>query len=514
MRQIQITIPNEKLHQVLDSLLGLNVKGIHVISGETDSLMIFRIQVSRTADIIEGLNSIGVGVVTGIIDVLEVKATIPPLEVLTAKHESKIEAKIPVEEIYRELVSNSELTYRFAIFSILSAFLAGIGLIYNNSVIIIAAMVLAPLLGPILALSYSIVVKDKNLIKLSLRTELIGFLIALSSGVFLGIIFNFIVPMLKPYIFLPSFPSLLYDYLPYNLWLPHEILIRGELNSFSINIVIAFIMGVAVGFSLTEGIAGSAVGIAIGASILPPIVNAGICFVIGAADLGIVSSFLFIINFVVITLVSIIIFQLKKMRAPIKTYFLWRGPRLPKEKVEEEPPSVISRIFGRFRKKQPVVKTKGKKTVEKKTKAVKVIEKEAPQIKADIIKSEIKEVVKEAIKEEMKKDEKKEIEKKKSEGLEKEVKKEIQKEIKKAVKQAIKEEVKKTPEKENKKESTALKKEEIREVVKEAFKEGIKEEAPQKNNDKEKLKKHEIKQVIKEVIKEEIKNHEKEKEKT
>ncbi len=505
MRQVQITIPNEKLREVLDALLEYNVKGIHTISGDTDSLMIFRIQTTRVPDVIEKLNSIGVGVVSGIIDILEVKATVPPLESLTAKEEQNIKSKVPVEELYRELVSNSELTYKFIMFSLLAALLAGFGLVYNNSVVIIAAMVLAPLLGPILALSYAFVVKDRNLIKLAMKAECIGFIIALTCGIILGVIFITIVPMLRPWIFRPFLESNLFSPLPYELWVPNEILVRGKWDFLTVNIAIAFIMGIAVGFSLTEGIQGNVVGIAIGSSILPPIVNAGICFAIFEFGLAVVSSIIFLINFSVITITSIVIFEIKKIRAPIKTYFLWRGPRLPQEKVEEEPPSVVSRLFGRFRRKQPVEKKKVKKVPRKERKKdIKPTKIEEPKLHEEI-KTEIKEVVKEAIKEEIKKDSvKDEKDKKKTEKLEKDMKREIQKEIKKAVKEAIKEEVKKSPAKEEK-EAPKLEKDEIKEVIKEAIKEEIKKDAVKEEKEAPKLEKEEIKEVIKEVIKEEIK---------
>ncbi|MFX1449283.1 MAG: TIGR00341 family protein, partial [Promethearchaeota archaeon] len=471
----------------------------------TDSLMIFRIQTTRVPDVIEKLNSIGVGVVTGIIDILEVKATVPPLESLIAKEEQDIKSKVPVEELYRELVSNSELTYKFIMFSLLAALLAGFGLIYNNSVVIIAAMVLAPLLGPILALSYAFVVKDRNLVKLAMKAELIGFFIALTCGIFLGIIFITIVPILRPWVFRPFLESNIFSPVPYELWVPNEILVRGQWNFLGVNIIIAFIMGIAVGFSLTEGIQGNVVGIAIGASILPPIVNAGICFAMFEFELSIVSSIIFLINFFVITLTSIVIFRIKKIRAPIKTYFLWRGPRLPQEKVEEEPPSAVSRFFGKFRKKKPKEKKKVTKVPRSERKKVaKAAKVEEPKLHEEI-KTEIKEVVKEAIKEEIKKDTViEEKDKKKVEKLEKDMKKEIQKEVKKAVKEAIKEEVKKKPSKEET-EAPKLEKEVIKEVIKEAIKEEIKKDAVKEEKDSPKLEKEEIKEVIKEAIKEEIK---------
>ncbi|MFX0135289.1 MAG: TIGR00341 family protein [Candidatus Hodarchaeota archaeon] len=506
MRQIQITIPNEKLHEVLDALLEYNVKGIHTISGETDSLMIFRIQTTRVPDVIEKLNSIGVGVVSGIIDILEIKATVPPLEALTAKEEQDIKSKVPVEELYRELVSNSELTYKFIMFSLLAALLAGFGLVYDNGVIIIAAMVLAPLLGPILALSYAFVVNDRNLIKLAMRAEFIGFLIALTCGIVLGIIFITIVPILRPWLFRPFLENAIFAPVPYEFWVPNEILVRGQWDFLIFNIIIAFIMGIAVGFSLTEGIQGNVVGIAIGASILPPIVNAGICFAIFEFGLALASSIIFLINFFVITFTSIVIFHIKKIRAPIKTYFLWRGPRLPHEKVEEEPPSVVSRIFGRFRRKKSREKKKVKKPPKKeRKKATKMAKIEEPKLQ-DEIKTEIKEVVKEVIKEEIKKDiPKGEKDKKKVEKLEKDMKKEIQKEVKKAVKEAISEEGKKKPVKEE--EASKLEKEEIKEVIKEAIKEEIKKDAVKKEKETPKLEKEEIKEAVKEALKEEIKKN-------
>ncbi|MHA1248395.1 MAG: TIGR00341 family protein [Candidatus Helarchaeota archaeon] len=295
---------------------------MHTVQGEHDSLIIFRIQDTKVPDIIESLNSLGVGNTYGIIDILEVKATLPPLEMLSRKKE-RISSKISVEEIHKDISDNSEFSIDYIIFVILSAFTAGFGLISNNVLLVMASMVLAPLMGPILGLSFGIVIKDKILIKKAVSSEIFGFLISVVCGMLIGLLYyplNYYYPKLFP---IPITSD--------------EILKRGYITV--VDFFIALIIGIATGFSLTGGKFYSAlVGIAVGVSLMPPIVNIGITLIIGAFSISLNSLLIFLINIACINFTAIIIFKIKKIKKPSKTWIRWwRPPKLPgKVPIPEE----------------------------------------------------------------------------------------------------------------------------------------------------------------------------------
>ena len=52
---------------------------------------------------------------------------------------------------------------------------------------IVAAMLVSPLMGPILGFTFGTVVRDKDLVKTGIYAELIGIGLALGVGVFLGL---------------------------------------------------------------------------------------------------------------------------------------------------------------------------------------------------------------------------------------------------------------------------------------------------------------------------------------
>jgi len=351
MRQIQITIPNDKIESVIEILKNLGLVGIFILTGEEDSLIFVRTRIIKESHVVEELNKIGVGVTFGIIDIVELKATIPPLQLIEDKEKDAIESRVAVEEIYNDILRNASLTKNYLVFIIISAIVAAIGLITNNPAIVVASMVIAPLMGPVLALSYGWVIKDNLLIKESMKTELIGFAISVSIGWLFGI----------GAFFMPTFQDI--------STLPTEIVIRGELDSigFVLNIILAIAIGIAVGFSLTGGISSALVGIAIGASIMPPVVNIGICMFLGLyVSLGfwiyaLNSLIIFVINFVCIILVAYIVFRLKKVRAPIRTWANWRGPKLPKKKEEvDKPPQEKAQQTRFIRRLQSRIKRQSK----------------------------------------------------------------------------------------------------------------------------------------------------------
>lgn len=56
---------------------------------------------------------------------------------------------LSVEEMYMDISEGSKLGYPFVSFTIVAAIIASIGLATNNAVMVVAAMLVSPLMGPI-----------------------------------------------------------------------------------------------------------------------------------------------------------------------------------------------------------------------------------------------------------------------------------------------------------------------------------------------------------------------------
>jgi len=116
--------------------------------------------------------------------VLAVEASLPRPEEKEGKQEdSTTQAR---EALYEEVEKNTRLDLNFLVLVMLSTIVAAIGLIENNVAIVIGAMVIAPLLGPNLALSLGTALGDFPLVRKSVKTFLAGILLAVLLSVGLG----------------------------------------------------------------------------------------------------------------------------------------------------------------------------------------------------------------------------------------------------------------------------------------------------------------------------------------
>lgn len=111
------------------------------------------------------------------------------------------------KDLYQLLRENATASPAFLTLMILSTLLASIGLYASSAPVIIGAMILAPLMAPIISLSMALAREDSPLFTASIKTLLIGFFVALGSAS----IASFIMPMeiVTPEIAARLSPSLL-----------------------------------------------------------------------------------------------------------------------------------------------------------------------------------------------------------------------------------------------------------------------------------------------------------------
>ena len=333
MRQVQITLPEEKVGQIMEFLEEqVQIRNIAKIHTTPGFMLLFRVSDAKTQQILTDLEAQGVGVHFGIIDILPVEASKPQIE-----EEETISPKerLSVEEMYTKITAGARLSFDFIALLVVSTIIGAIGLAINNSVLIVASMLLAPLMGPILGLSLGTAIRDRRLVITGVLNEIYGLIIAFGIGLIMGIV---LAPLSQ------GVPGV--NNLP---WPTPEMLGRGAPLGLIIGIVVAAASGAGVALAVTRGEIGSLVGVAIAASLMPPAVNTGMNLsyaligplIFGASpalffSLAVISFILVVINILAINFVAILIFKLKEV-APVKRKSIfWSDlPKLDKKRREE-----------------------------------------------------------------------------------------------------------------------------------------------------------------------------------
>jgi len=217
------------------------------------------------------------------------------LPVETVANRAKIKSFKPTEdddrvnrhEVYAQVSDGIRLDTTEVSLVILATAIAAIGLVEDSQVVIIGAMVIAPLLKPNMALAIATTLGDLSLAIKTLKVGLSEILIALLLSIFLGTI------------------------IPVDLGM-HEVATRTSVN-FS-DIILAFASGVAGAISLTVGEQKAVVGVMVSVALLPPLVVLGMLIGSGLWDSAIETAVLVSTNIVCLNLAAIATFWLRDIR--------------------------------------------------------------------------------------------------------------------------------------------------------------------------------------------------------
>jgi uncharacterized hydrophobic protein (TIGR00341 family) len=200
--------------------------------------------------------------------------------------ETKI-SRINREELYSGVSDTAKLTKVYLVTVALSVIVASIGLVKDNVAVIIGAMVIAPLLGPNMALSLATTLADVRLALLSLRTLAIGIVLA----IILALLFGYALDVD------PTTP---------------EIASRTNVGLADVGLALA--SGSAGALFLTIGISTALVGVMLAVAILPPLVTFGLLVGSGNFDLAIDAILLFATNLICVNLAGVITFVAQDVR--------------------------------------------------------------------------------------------------------------------------------------------------------------------------------------------------------
>ncbi len=116
-----------------------------------------------------------------IIQLLKLLFRLPPFrqllvfwKALTASWRIHLEQPVPIEELAKAREAASIPSFGFFFLLISATVIATLGLYANSSAVIIGAMIVAPLMNPILSMSFGIVTANWELYKRSLATVFLG----------------------------------------------------------------------------------------------------------------------------------------------------------------------------------------------------------------------------------------------------------------------------------------------------------------------------------------------------
>jgi uncharacterized hydrophobic protein (TIGR00341 family) len=191
------------------------------------------------------------------------------------------------EELYQEINSASEINSNFLYMVVLSTIVAAIGLLEDNLAVIIGAMVIAPLLGPNIALSFATALGDRDLAWSALKTNL--------SGLGLALIISLLIGFFWPY----SLDTV-------------ELISRTDVGVDGI--VLALASGAAAVLSLASGWSASLVGVMVAVALLPPAATLGLMLGAGQYQNALGAGLLLAVNVVCINLSGKLVFLLKGIK--------------------------------------------------------------------------------------------------------------------------------------------------------------------------------------------------------
>ncbi|KAJ8894755.1 hypothetical protein PR048_000062 [Dryococelus australis] len=97
-----------------------------------------------------------------------------------------IRSKLTVKQVVDGVRNGAECSFDYLTLVLTADMVAAVGLVENNSVNIVAAMLISPLMGPIMAVTFGTIISDRKLQKIGLRSEFIGLMISLLFGYVFG----------------------------------------------------------------------------------------------------------------------------------------------------------------------------------------------------------------------------------------------------------------------------------------------------------------------------------------
>lgn len=196
-------------------------------------------------------------------------------------------ARISREELYADMVPNTRLTGAYVAMVVFSAVVATIGMLRDNVAVIIGAMVIAPLLGPNMALCLATTLGDMDLGRRALKTISVGIAISLALAMLFGYFFD--VDVTVP-----------------------EVHSRTKVGLFDVALALA--SGGAGALACTTGFSATLIGVMVAVALLPPLVAFGLLIGAGLYGAALGALLLLMTNVICLNLAGVLTFLIQGIR--------------------------------------------------------------------------------------------------------------------------------------------------------------------------------------------------------
>lgn len=185
-------------------------------------------------------------------------------------------------EVVRQAAELSRAGINFIVLMLLSSLLACFGLLQNSAAVIIGAMLVAPLMSPLMSFSVSMLQGHIKVMGTAVLTTLIGVVMGLAVAVLIGTSFPLDAPT-------------------------GEMLARGKPSLLDMGVALA--SGAVGAFAMArKDIPSALAGVAIAAALVPPLCTIGLAVAFGEFSLASGASLLFLTNIVSISLAGALVF--------------------------------------------------------------------------------------------------------------------------------------------------------------------------------------------------------------
>ena len=214
--------------------------------------------------------------------VLNVEATLPRVvEKVDASENTQSKRKfdrISREELYDDVVEGAHISRAYIATVVLSTVVATVGVLRDDDVVLVGAMVIAPLLGPNVSLALATTLGDTALALRSLKTNLLGVSIALMLALLVGWV------------------------------LPVDTTVDAIQNRTQVGIgdvCLALAAGIAGALAFTRGVPATLVGVMVAVALLPPVVVIGILLAVADFNGASHATLLLMVNVICVNLAGV-----------------------------------------------------------------------------------------------------------------------------------------------------------------------------------------------------------------
>ncbi len=201
--------------------------------------------------------------------------------------EDKEVSRISREEVAEEVQDSISVSNVHYMLVFLSTIVAAAGMMRDSTAIVIGAMVIAPLIGPNIALALGTTLADFRLLRRAWKVNILGLLVVIAVSLVAGSLLTVDASL-------------------------DEIATRTQINTGDITLALA--AGAAGVLSVTRGVATALIGVMVAVALLPPLTAAGLLLGSGEYEAALGAALLTVVNLVAINLAGVLTFLFQGIR--------------------------------------------------------------------------------------------------------------------------------------------------------------------------------------------------------